>query len=86
MKKLYSSLSECDYHITDETDQTIKFTYKEVKGQLTQTKEGLKLHHVFDVYHKGQLIKAAYHYKHKKKISSDIEEFSKGGHLPPGPC
>jgi len=81
-------LDEISYDVIAQTNDEIKFKYKNITGKFLVENKKIILYTLFDIYEKDKIVKKLYHYKIKKKIKPDGEmvEFSRSGTLAPGPC
>lgn len=70
-----------------ETDIEIGFRYCHHEGKILKEEGHYTLYTLFDIYHKGRLIKGAYRINFKKRqMNSEMKEFSRSGISIPGPC
>lgn len=81
------SFDELPINILSESDKEITFRHHNLEGKILKLEEGYALYTLFDIYHKGKLIKGAYHiYLERKRTNSEMKEFSRSGVSVPGPC
>jgi len=81
-------LDQLPIEILKQTETDVQFRYENIEGKIIISDLGLELYTLFDIYHKGKLIKGAYHYSLKSKNTNHDEmlEFSRSGTITPGPC